>query len=112
MGEGRHARVASTRRLYRSIDIPQADRLANVRRLALAIRDGITHPTTTQEFLGVDPRHFNYYRQAGEILGIVEPGEGAGLMLTGLGRQLLSTSEGSSDERAVLRQAVASAPSL
>lgn len=60
-------------RLHRTVDIPQADRLVNVRQLVLAVRDGITHPATLREFLDVDARHFAYYRQASEA-GIAQAG--------------------------------------
>jgi hypothetical protein len=95
----------------RTIDIPQADRLTHLRRLALAIRDGVSHPATLQEYLGVDSRHFNYYRQGAELLALVEPREQS-LQLTGLGDRLLATGEGSLDERAVFRQAIAQARPL
>ncbi|NVB42237.1 restriction endonuclease [Pseudenhygromyxa sp. WMMC2535] len=80
--------------------------------MAVAIRDGISHPDTMQEFLGVDPRHFNYYRQASEILGLVEEGDSRALVLTGLGDRLLATGEGSLEERAVFREAISGATSL
>jgi hypothetical protein len=77
----------------------------------LAIRDGVSHPATLQEYLGVDARHFNYYRQGAELLALVEPRERA-LQLTSLGDRLLATGEGSLDERAVFRQAIAQAQPL
>ena len=105
--------VASKRAVIQvaSVDIPQADRLPNFRRFALAIRDGIRHVATLQEYLGVDARHFNYYRQAAELLGLVERRAGD-LHLTTLGEGLLASAEGSLDERAVFRQAIASADGL
>jgi hypothetical protein len=92
-------------------DIPQADRLAHLRRLALAIRDGVSHPATLQEYLDVDARHFNYYRQGAELLALVELRESR-LSLTTLGDRLLATGEGSLDERAVFRHAIAQARPL
>jgi hypothetical protein len=98
-------------KVCRTSDIPQADRLTHLRRLALALRDGVSHPATLQEYLGVDARHFNYYRQGAELLALVEPRE-HGLQLTGLGDRLLATGEGSLEERAVFRQAIAQAQPL
>lgn len=95
----------------RTADIPQADRLAHLRRLALAIRDGVSHPATLQEYLSVDERHFNYYRQGAELLALVEQREER-LSLTSLGDRLLATGEGSLDERAVFRHAIAQARPL
>ncbi|PRQ09218.1 restriction endonuclease [Enhygromyxa salina] len=94
-----------------SIDIPQADRLSHLRRLALAIRDGVSHPATLQEYLGVDARHFNYYRHGAELLALAERRE-QGLRVTTLGERLLETAEGSLDERSVFRQAIAAAAPL
>ncbi|PRP92450.1 Mrr restriction system protein [Enhygromyxa salina] len=116
---GRALRVGKTVAKYRrpqpatcrTIDIPQADRLAHLRRLALAIRDGVSHPATLQEYLGVDARHFNYYRHGAELLALAERDE-QGLRITSLGERLLATAEGSLDERAVFRQAIAAAPPL
>ena len=94
-------------------DIPQADRLAQFRHLALAIRDGVRHPATLQEYLRVDARHFNYYRQGAQLLALIERREDADdLQLTALGECLLGTAEGSLDERAVLRQAIDAADAL
>lgn len=77
----------------------------------LAIRDGVSHPATLQEYLGVDARHFNYYRQGAELLALVERREHK-LELTSLGDRLLATTEDSLDERAVFRQAIAAAEPL
>jgi restriction endonuclease Mrr len=117
VGRARHGRTKlakprrSNRPTCRSIDIPQADRLTHLRRLALAIRDGVRHTGTLQEYLEVDARHFNYYRQGAELLGLVERREHE-LELASLGDRLLATPEGSLDERAVFRQAIAAAEPL
>lgn len=124
VGMGRAARVVPTlakkRRVARkraklrvaTVDIPQADRLAQLRHLALAIRDGVRHPATLQEYLGVDARHFNYYRQGAQLLALIERRDDEDLHLTVLGEGLLATAEGSLDERAVFRQAIAAAEAL
>src|SRR5262249_36561410 len=95
----------------RTADIPQADRLAHLRRLSLAIRDGVSHPATLQEHLHADERHFTYSRQGAELLALVELREQR-LSLTSLGDRLLATGEGSLDERMVFRDAIAHARPL
>src|SRR5689334_14769918 len=59
-------------RLHRSIDVPQANRLENIRQLAAAVRDGVHLAAALQELLNVDARHFAYYRQAAIILGVLK----------------------------------------
>ncbi|MEX1369263.1 MAG: helicase-related protein [Nannocystaceae bacterium] len=54
-------------------------------------------------------RHAGYYREAADILGLVEVRR---WVLTARGRGLLSTEAGSEEERAVLRDAVADAEEL
>jgi restriction endonuclease Mrr len=99
-------------RLHRTVDIPQADRLVNVRQLVLAVRDGITHPATLREFLDVDARHFAYYRQASEILGVVHVRPERTLVVTDVGVRLLAAPEGSAEERMLLRDAIVHARAL
>lgn len=99
-------------RLHRTLDVPQADRLENVRQLTAAVRDGIEHAATLLELLGVDRRHFLYYRQAAVILGFVEFDARGDLRLTSLGQRLLASAEGSREERQVFADAIASARAL
>ena len=93
-----------------SAAVPQADRLPQVRRLVLAVRDGIHHPATLLEFLAVDQRHFSYYRQACELLRLITIHPDRTLSLTGRGLRLLATGEGSTAERALFRQAIEQGP--
>jgi hypothetical protein len=99
-------------RLHRSVDVPQANRLENVRQLAAAVRDGIHHAAALQELLDVDTRHFAYYRQAATILGVVAEAESGALTLTDAGRRLLATRERSDDERQCLREFIVAARAL
>jgi hypothetical protein len=99
-------------RLHRTRDVPQANRLENVRQLVAAVRDGVQYPAALQHLLDVDQRHLAYYRQAAEILGVVEAREDGGLAPTARGRELLATGEGSSEERRVFLEAIQSAPAL
>jgi hypothetical protein len=100
-----------TLRLHRTVDVPQANRLENIRQLAAAVRDGVSHPAALQELLNVDARHFAYYRQAAIILGILRSG-GEDLELTDAGRRLLSTVERSGDERECFRDLIVGARAL
>ena len=77
----------------------------------LAVRDGVRHAATLQEALDVDARHFHYYRRSAELLALIERREDK-LELTHLGDRLLASAEGSLDERAVFRQAIALAEPL
>lgn len=99
-------------RLHRTLDVPQADRLGNVRQLVAAVRDGIEHAATLHELLDVDHRHFLYYRQAALILGVVEFDARGVLRVTSFGQRLLATAEGSRDERQVFAEAIAVARAL
>jgi hypothetical protein len=89
--------------LHKTIGVPQANKLENIRQLAAAVRDGVTHPAALRELLGVDARHFAYYRQAAVVLRVLTE-DGAGeLALTEQGRKLLGTVEKSVDERRCFR---------
>lgn len=99
-------------RLHRTLDVPQADRLANVRQLVAAVRDGIEHAATLLDLLDVDRRHFLYYRQAAVILDVVEFNARGALRVTSLGQRLLATADGSREERQVFAEAIAGARAL
>ena len=112
MARVRQARSSRVDRLHRTLDVPQADRLGNVRQLVAAIRDGIDHAATLLELLDVDHRHFLYYRQAAVILGVVEFNARGELCVTSFGQRLLASAEGSPDERLVFADAIAQARAL
>jgi len=99
-------------RLYTTADIPQANKLSNIRQLVAAVKDGITNPSPLLQLLDVDERHFAYYRQAAIILGVLRKRSDNSLKLTEKGSTLLSTAEGSKEERAYLYEIIISAPSL
>lgn len=114
--------IARSDSLLRSVDIPQVDKLANIRHLAIAIRDGVSNAAALHECLGVDARHLAYTRVASEMLGMITVGDerklGRGsdgplkLSLTQLGERLLATAVGSDEEREVFHWAVTHAPAL
>ena len=112
MARVRQARSSRVDRLHRTLDVPQADRLGNVRQLVAAIRDGIDHAATLLELLDVDHRHFLYYRQAAVLLGVVEFNARGELCVTSFGQRLLASAEGSPDERLVFADAIAQARAL
>ncbi|WP_434420901.1 hypothetical protein [Nannocystis pusilla] len=104
--------AARVDRLHRTLDVPQADRMSNIRQLVAAVRDGIEHAGMLLELLNVDRRHFLYYRQAAVILGVIEFNARGGVLVTLLGQRLLATSEGSREERQVFGEAVGLARAL
>lgn len=112
MARVHHAPMSRVDRLHRTVDVPQADRLGNIRQLVAASRDGIDHAATLLELLQVDHRHFLYYRQAARILGVVEFDARGELCVTSLGQRLLATKEGSPDEREVFAEAIGVARAL
>jgi len=108
---GRGTQALAARRPA-TAEIPQADKLENIRQLAAAVGDGIHHPAALLELLDVDQRHFAYYRQAAAILGLLEIRSDRSLALTNLGRRLIAAPEGSSAERQVFSRAIGQAEAL
>lgn len=92
--------------------MPQADRLENIRQLVAAAKEGIQHPAALRELLGVDERHFAYYRRAAIILGLLADRDDGSLSITETGRALLGTKEKSVEERAALFQAITESRAL
>lgn len=113
MAQRRRTRPADVpERLHRTADVPQANKLENVRQLAAAVRDGVRDAAALLQMLDVDERHFAYYRQAAIILGVVEAKRGGLVSLTDRGRALLATGEGSAEERARFLDAIQQARAL
>lgn len=105
------ATASSPERLHRTADVPQANKLENVRQLAAAARDGVRDAAALRQLLDLDPRHLAYYRRAAIILDMVEESR-PGLAVTARGRELLATAEGSTDERACFLRAIRDARAL
>jgi hypothetical protein len=113
MAQRRKPRAATApERLHRTVDVPQANKLENVRQLAAAVRDGVRDAAALLQMLDVDERHFAYYRQAAVILGVVTSSPEGRLALTERGRDLLATGEGSLEERACFLDAIRGARAL
>jgi hypothetical protein len=107
-----HDSSVEAERLHRTVDVPQADRLENVRQLIAAAKEGIQHSATLRELLGVDERHFAYYRRAATILGLLVDEEDGTLVLTERARVLLGTKERSNEERRLFHEAIIGARGL
>ncbi|WP_437585349.1 hypothetical protein [Sorangium sp. So ce1000] len=92
-----------TTRLLRSAEIPQADNLANVRRVLDALSGGAIAKEQIAEQTGISLRHVGYALAAARVLGWLGDD---GTAITPAGRELLATPPGSGDERAHLRRAI------
>lgn len=96
-----------------SLQLPQIRDFDKLRHLLQLIASGLKHGQVIGERMGAKPkhaaRHANYYREAADILGLVELRRWT---LTARGRGLLATDPGSEEERELLRAAVASAEPL
>ncbi|WP_437892977.1 hypothetical protein [Sorangium sp. So ce124] len=92
-----------TTRLLHSAEIPQADNLANVRRVLEALSGGVTEKERISEQTGISLRHVGYALAAARVLGWLGDD---GASITPAARELLATSSGSADERTHLRRAI------
>ncbi|WP_437707296.1 hypothetical protein WMF45_26545 [Sorangium sp. So ce448] len=92
-----------TTRLLHSAEIPQADNLANVRRVLEALSGGVTEKEQISEQTGISLRHVGYALAAARVLGWLGDD---GASITPAARELLATSSGSADERTHLRRAI------
>ncbi len=93
--------------------LPQARNFDKLRHLLRLIAAGQNDPQRIGRLMGAgekhSARHASYYRDAADILGLVEVRR---WVLTARGRGLLSTDPGSDEERQLLRGAVADAEDL
>ncbi|WP_437849546.1 hypothetical protein [Sorangium sp. So ce363] len=92
-----------TTRLLHSAEIPQADNLANVRRVLEALSGGVTEKERISEQTGISLRHVGYALAAARVLGWLGDD---GASITPAARELLASSSGSADERTLLRRAI------
>ncbi|WP_437595532.1 hypothetical protein WMF28_23510 [Sorangium sp. So ce590] len=90
-------------RLLRSTEIPQADNLANVRRVLEALAGGVTAKEQIVEQTGISLRHVGYALAAARVLGWLGDDDAA---ITPAGRELLAAPPGTADERMLLRRAI------
>lgn len=99
-------------RIVSSRLVPQANKLPGIRQLVASVADGITDRSRLLEALGLDSRHYGYYRAAALILGLLEAPARNKLRLTQAAMDLLTTPLGSPGERTVFRSAIVGATSL
>ena len=93
--------------------LPQARDFDKLRHLLRLIAEGHIEPKEIGTLMGARPkyaaRHADYYREAAEVLGLLEVPR---KVLTARGRGLLATVRGSEEERQLLRNAVRDAECL
>ncbi|MEE2788215.1 MAG: AAA family ATPase [Myxococcota bacterium] len=89
----------------KAVDIPQADSLARIRELVQTVKFGAVDTARIQRVMTLHPRHVGYHLHAGRVLNWLVK-ETGGWMVTPLGEQVLATSEGSQEERAVFRTSI------
>ncbi|WP_437720164.1 hypothetical protein [Sorangium sp. So ce861] len=90
-------------RLLRSTEIPQADNLANVRRVLEALAGGASAKEEVAQQTGISVRHVGYALAAARVLGWLGDDDAS---ITPAGRGLLAAPPGTADERAHLRRAI------
>ncbi|AUX33930.1 MULTISPECIES: hypothetical protein [Sorangium] len=90
-------------RLLRSTEIPQADNLANVRRVLEALAGGASAKDEIAQQTGISVRHVGYALAAARVLGWLGDDD---VSITPAGRGLLAVPPGTADERAQLRRAI------
>lgn len=93
--------------------LPQASDLGKLRALLEAVSGGMRHAQAIGVRMGAKPkgaaRHASYYRQAAEILGLLESGR---WRLTALGSRVVAAQAGSSEELGLMRSAIAGSDEL
>lgn len=93
--------------------LPQVRDFGRMRTMLRLVASGMTSPRDLGVAMGARPngaaRHASYYREAAEILGLLEARRWT---LTALGERFLAVDQGSEEERAVLREAVVGADAL
>ena len=96
------------------LDIPQANHLGETREIVAAWSRLDMSRAQLLDQLGLDSRHYAYYRLAAEILGLLIPDSKIKHCYrpTGLGYQLLATITASGDEQGVFRQAIEESAAL
>lgn len=92
------------------IEVPQAT-LTAIRRAIDACADGARTPSEVESKTGLSARHVSYAIAAGRSLGLVRDHAGD-FALTALGRELVTTPEGSDQEASVLASAIAASADL
>lgn len=89
------------------LEIPQADDIAKVAQMPMAVARGFASMTAIAEKFDFDPRQSSYYRHAAEALGLVVSNKGT-YELTELGAAFVAL--GDSDRNELLARLVTSMP--
>ncbi len=92
------------------LQIPQTDKLSKVRAVVDALAAGASTRVDLQRVTKFSPRHVNYALTAGKVLGLLSELRTADVALTAQGSELARTTLGSTEEKAVLFQAVTNSP--
>lgn len=77
-------------RLLPSLRLPQADSASRIERFPMAVAAGINTPATIAQYFGFDPRQSSYYRDACQMLGLLEPDSPGQYKLTADGRRYIN----------------------
>lgn len=77
-------------KLLPSLRLPQADSASRIERFPMAVAAGINTPATIAQYFGFDPRQSGYYRDACQMLGLVEPETRGQYKLTADGRRYIN----------------------
>ena len=104
-----HARQLATKSLagvVRSVDVPQADRLATVRGVVDAAAGGKAFSRAIAESVGTSMRHVHYRLNAARILGFVEMYAVGIVLVADAGEELAATTRDSEEERKLFIRAI------
>lgn len=90
----------------RTLDIPQANDLASVRRIVHAVAHESRTQAAVMAFTDFSRRHAQYRIQAARVLGLLRVDDGSDLWVATLGERLLETERGTPAELAVWHDAI------
>ncbi len=94
------------------VEVPQADRLDLVRRFVSAVARGATSVSEATAAAGLAPRYGGYAAQAARSLGLLTVASDGKLAASSVAKQMLSSSERSTEERQLLSDALTNSPAL
>lgn len=101
-----HRTLGTQKGQLSSLDVPQADRLATVRRVVDAVARGAVFAAGVAESCGYSMRHTHYRLHAARLLGFVRMHSASIVLLTRLGESLTATRAGGDEEREVMEKAI------
>ena len=98
--------------LYTAAEVPQADKLDTIRRLAEAVGMSVVSREGLRKATSLSTRHLAYYRRAAAVLGLVLDDEKGKPMLGPAAAKVLAVPAGSNAERAAFLEAILAARAL